>query len=144
MQTSQIILRNSVSGVNLGKLLSVGGGRAMPWLPHCFKCQRDLHRFQSPATQLFRFPPLGFLSCTVLIVPSPVLFYYNHPRSSLLCFEDQVQNKASQHSETGTQDLCQVWKCETAHSSVARPGEQPGALLCGPGVFAEQDLVLVS
>lgn len=43
MQASQIILRNSVSGDNLGKLLNVGGDTAMPWLPRRFKCQRDLH-----------------------------------------------------------------------------------------------------
>lgn len=30
-------------GGNLGELLSVGGGRTIPWLPHYFKCQRDLH-----------------------------------------------------------------------------------------------------
>lgn len=59
----------------------------------------------SELPKLFTPPPLGFLSCTVLVVVAPVLFYYSHPRSSLLCFEEYVQNKGSQRSETGMWDL---------------------------------------
>lgn len=97
MQASQIILRKSVLGrtwVNV----------SLDEAKLCLGCLFEMSEGSAlifGATQLFYLPPLGFLPCAVLIAPAPVLFYYSHPRSSLLCFEDQIQNKASQHSKTG-------------------------------------------
>lgn len=60
-------------GGNLGELLSVGEAELFLGCLIASNVRGICTDFRS--TQLLHFSPLGFLSCTVLIVPAPVLFY---------------------------------------------------------------------
>lgn len=111
-------------------------------LPHCLKCQRDLHWVWSHPAFLLPTSGISFLCCMNC---SSLLFTSITATLGLLscAFKGRFKIKPLGTEKPACGIWCEVCKFERACSSAAQPGKQPGVACHGAGAFAGQVLVPV-